>query len=297
MDETLELWKKAGKLAAEALEYGKSLLVEKANVFEIASKIESFIESKGGKVGFPVQISKNSIGAHYTPEHNDSLCLESGDIVKLDLGAQIDGYVGDNATTVEIKTNNYKDLIEASKNALEAAIKICKPGVKVCEIGKAINESVAPTGFKAIRNLCGHKIDRYILHSNISIPNYDNNDQTVLEEGMVIAIEPHVSNGMGLIKEGKPSGNYRMHNPKQVRDPITREILDHIKKEFHTLPFARRHLVKKFPLAKVNYALSNLEKQNIIYQYAQLPEKQDGCKVSQHEHTIYISDPPIILTK
>lgn len=294
---SLEQWKKAGKIAAESLKYGKSLLKENANLFEIATKIENFILEKGAKPAFPVQISRNDIGAHYTPHPDDETVLEKGDIVKLDLGVHIDGYIGDTAVTIEIGTNNFKDLLKANEDALNEAIKVCKPGNKVRDIGKAISGSIEKTKFKIIRNLTGHRIDRYTLHSNISIPNYDNKDETVLEEGMIIAIEPHVTNGEGLIREGKISGNYRLNKLKPVRDVMTKDVLNYIKKEFVTLPFCIRHLAKKFPLAKVKFALGNLVKQEIIYQYHQLPEKEKGCKVSQFEHTIYISDPPIVLTK
>ncbi len=297
MEDGLEKWKKAGKLASEAREYGKTLLKENANLYEVALKIEDFIFSRNAKPGFPVQISKNNIAAHYTPVPNDTAVINKGDVVKLDLGVHIDGYIGDTALTVEIETNNHKEIIEASRKALEAAISVCKPGIKINEIGKAISDSI-PKNLKVIKNLSGHKIDRYILHSSISIPNYDNNDKTELEEGTIVAIEPHVSNGIGLIKDGKPSSNYRLYDiTKNTRDLMARDILNFIKKEFVTLPFAARHLVRKFPLGKVNHALAVLEKQGILYQYPQLTERDENCVVSQHEHTIYISDPVIVLTK
>ncbi len=296
MDNDLELWKKAGKIASEAREYGKDLVKENANFLEIAKKIEEFIHKKEGKIGFPVQISINDLAAHYTPFPNDTSIIKKGDLVKLDLGAQVDGFIGDTALTVEVGTNKNQDLVKASKAALDEAIKLCKPGVKVCEIGEAVNETINSFGFKPIKNLSGHKVDRYILHSHISIPNFNNGDKTELEEGIIIAIEPFATTGSGFVKEGKPSSNFRLIKAKPVRDPLTREVLDFIEKEFKTLPFAKRHLTK-FSLPKINFALTNLEKQGIIHQYAQLPEKQEGCLVSQHEHTIYISDPPIVLTK
>ena len=296
-NEELKLWKKAGQLTAEARDYGKTLVKEGANLLEIANKIEDFIIKKGGKIAFPVQISKNNIAAHYTPFPDDPTVIENGDVIKLDLGVHCNGYIGDSALTIEIGTKDHQELIKANINSLNEAIKLCKPGVKVCELGKAVFDVVNPTGLKAIRNLCGHKIDRYLLHSHISIPNYDNNDKTELEEGTVIAIEPHISNGVGLIKEGKPSGNFRVYNLRNVRDPMTKSALEFINKEHTTLPFAIRHLTKKFPLAKVNYALNNLKKQDIIYEYAQLLEKDPKAYVSQQEHTIMIADKPIVLTK
>ena len=297
MENELELWKKAGKAAGEARDYGKDLVKENVNFFEIVRKIEDFIRKKEARIGFPVQISVNNIAAHYTPLPDDTNVLKSGDLVKLDLGAQIDGFIGDTALTIEVGTNKNQDLIKASREALNEAIKLCKPEVKVCEIGEVVESTITSFGFKPIRNLSGHKVDRYILHSYISIPNFNNNDKTKLDEGTIIAIEPFATTGSGFVKEGKPSTNYRLIKAKSVRDPITREILNFIEKEFVTLPFAKRHLISKFSLGKINLALINLEKQGILYSYPQLPEKQEKCLVSQHEHTIYISDPPIVLTK
>src|SRR3989338_2297090 len=145
--EELQKWKKAGKIAGEAREYGKTLLKEDANLFDIAIKIEDFILNKGAKLGFPVQISLNDLAAHYTPFPKDTLCLKEGDVVKLDLGAHIDGYIGDTALTFEVSSNNYKDLINSSKEALDAAIKLAKPGTKIYEIGEAVENIIKKYNF------------------------------------------------------------------------------------------------------------------------------------------------------
>ncbi len=295
--EHLVLWKKAGLIAGEAREYGKTLLKENANVFEIANNIENFIIKKGAKLGFPVQISINDLAAHYTPFPNDVLCLKKGDLVKLDLGAHIDGFIGDTALTIEIGSNNNTKLIKASKEALDAAIKLAKPGNKIWEIGEAVENVINNYGFSPIKNLSGHRIERYILHSGLSIPNFNNKDNTELTEGLVIAIEPFASTGDGLVKEGKKSSNYRWPgSTKLPRDPIARKVLEYIKKEINTIPFAERHLIKTFSDSRLKWALDILEREGIIYQYPQLSEKSNGL-VSQHEHTILVSDKQIILTK
>ncbi|HLC86189.1 MAG TPA: type II methionyl aminopeptidase [Candidatus Nanoarchaeia archaeon] len=294
--EELNKWKKAGSIASEAREYGINLLKENANVLEIAKKIEDFITKKEGKFGFPVQISINDMAAHYTPFPDDTVCLKTSDIVKLDLGVQIDGYIGDTAYTVEIGSSKYFDLIKASREALNEAIKLCKPGTKIYQIGEAVEEIIIKYGFKPIKNLSGHKVDRYVLHSNLSIPNFNNGDKTELEEGTVIAIEPFATTGVGLVKEGKQSSNYRLFSSATVRDNATREVLEYIRKEFVTLPFAKRHLIPKFTIQRAALAIFNLEKNGVIYGYPQLPEKSGGI-VSQAEHTIIIKDDPIVLTK
>ena len=291
------MWKKAGKIAGLAREFGSKLVVEGANYLEVSKKIEEFIFKQGAKIGFPVQLSANSLAAHYTAFPDDQNTFKNEDLIKLDLGAQIDGFIGDTAITLEINSNKNEDLIKASKDALDVAIKLAKPGTKVCEIGEAVESTITSAGFKPIKNLSGHKIDQYILHSTLTIPNYNNKDNTELPEGIVIAIEPFASTGSGWVKEGKPSSNYRFFNPKPIREQTTRNIIKFIQGEFKTLPFAKRHLIPKFSNAQATLALFNLEKAGVIYQYPQLPEKDSSCLVSQHEHTILVKDKPIVLTK
>ncbi len=293
----LKSWLKAGSIASEARDFGKTLLVPNANVFDISSKIEDFILKNGGKPGFPVQISINDIAAHYTPFPNDNLTIKEGDLIKLDLGVHIDGFIGDTALTVEVKSSNNTDLLKSSKDALDAAIKLCKPGTQIWEIGEAVENIITNYGFQPIRNLSGHKVSRYELHSDLSIPSFNNKDKTELWEDLVIAIEPFSSTGVGLVKEGKPSSNYRWPGEsKMPRDSNARDVLKFIKDEFNTLPFAKRYLINKFPLPKINLALMNLLREEILYEYPQLPEKSGGL-VSQHEHTILIKDKPMIITK
>ncbi len=290
-------WKKAGKIAGQARVFGASLIKEGVSFLEVSSKVEEFIFKKGGKLAFPVQISLNGLAAHYTPFPKDESVFKRGDLVKLDLGVHIDGYIGDTAMTIEVGSNENQDLIKASKEALDAALKLAKPGIKIGEIGSAVASVIEGYGFKPIKNLSGHGVSRYTLHDDPSIPNYDNKDPLKLEEGQVLAIEPFATKGGGLVKEGKGSSNYRLAYPnKQIRDTNARKILDYIREEFYTLPFAKRYLTKVFDESKVTLALRMLENAGLIYEYAQLPEKEEGL-TSQHEHTVQVADKPLILTK
>ena len=287
----MEDWIKAGQIASEALEYGKNLIKKDASALEIIKKVEGKIFKLGGKPAFPTQLSINEIAAHYAPIKEDTIIKED-DIVKLDVGAHVNGAIGDNALTV----GNNKELIQASRDALNEAIKIVQIGTKLKDIGKIIDETISSYGFKPIRNLTGHSIELYEQHAGMSIPNIDDGDETELEKGMVIAIEPFATNGVGLIEEGKESGIYKLENVKNVRTQMSREILEFIIKEYRTLPFTKRWLFDKYQDFKVNFSLRNLEKEGIISQYKQLPEKSKGI-VSQAEHTLLIDDKVKILTK
>ena len=284
-------WIKAGQIASEALEYGKSLIKKDASALEIVEKVENKIFKLGGKPAFPAQLSINEIAAHYAPVNGDVIIKED-DIVKLDVGAHVNGAIGDNALTV----GNNKELIQASRDALNEAIKIIQIGTELKDIGKVIDETIRSYNFKPIKNLTGHSIELYEQHAGLGIPNYDDGDDTKLEKGMVIAIEPFATTGIGLIEEGKLSGIYKLENVKSVRTQMSKEVLDFIVKEYKTLPFTKRWLFRPFQEFKVNFALRNLERDRILSQYKQLPEKSNGI-VSQAEHTLLIDDKVKVLTK
>jgi len=284
-------WIKAGEIASEALEYGKDLIKKDKSVLEIVESVEAKIFQLGGKPAFPTNISINEIAAHYSPVKDDFSIKES-DIVKLDVGVHVNGAIGDNALTV----GNNKELIEASREALNEAIKIIQIGTKLREIGRVVDKTISSYGFKSIKNLTGHSIDIYEQHAGLSVPNYDDGNEFKLEKGMIIAIEPFATTGIGLIEEGKESGIFRLEKVKNVRTDISREILNFIIEEYRTLPFTKRWLLKKFPEFKVNFALNNLQKEGILDQYKQLLERGKGL-VSQAEHTLLIDDKIKILTK
>lgn len=285
---------KAGKIASEALTFGKSLVKINADIKGVTDKVEKKIEELGGKPAFPVTVSINEVAAHALPKSDD--VFKQGDLIKLDVGVHIDGYIADNALTIDLGNN--KQLVEASEKALEEAIKKVKVGVKINEIGKVIESTIKSYGFNPIKNLSGHQIERYEEHAKngISIPNYDNKDETKLEKGMVIAIEPFATDGPGLVEEGRDSGIYEVIQIKNVRSTITREILAYILENYQTLPFSKQWLIKNFPEFKVNFSIRMLEQDGIIYHHKQLVEKGKS-KVSQAEHTLLVDDEIKVITK
>ena len=291
----MENWIKAGKIASEAREYASPLIKENASILEIIEKTENFILKKA-TLAFPVQLSINNVAAHQTAIPNDILMLKKSDLVKIDIGVSVNGCIGDTAKTFEISTTNNKKLIEASEKALQEAIKICSVNLEIYKIGKVISETIESYGFTSIKNLSGHGIEEYTIHSGLNIPNYDNNDKRKLNKNMIIAIEPFATNGLGHVKDGKPSTIYKINEAKNIRDTNSRKILEYILKNYKTLPFSKRNLIKKFNPLIVNLSLNNLEKQGILYQYPMLIEKQDSL-VSQAEHTLLIDDEIKILTK
>ena len=292
--EIIEKYKKAGRIAAQVLEYGKELIKKDNSLLDVTEKIEAKIFELGAKPAFPVQISMNHIAAHACPEEDDKT-LFSEQVVCLDVGVHIDGYIGDNACTVDL-SGKYGDLVKASREALEEAIKVVKVGVTLGEIGRAIHDIIVKYGFSPVRNLSGHGLDKFNQHTKPSIPNFDTDDKSKIEKGMVFAIEPFASTGAGIVQDSGVASVYSLINKKPVRSQITREILKEID-NYEGLPFAKRWLTKKFGV-KANFALRELLQRNIIREYKPLADASKGM-VSQAEHSLLIDDNGnvIVLTK
>jgi len=292
--EDIENWRKAGKVAAEALKYGGGLIKKGSSLLTVSDQIEKKIIDLGGKMAFPAQISCDHIAAHYCAEPDDKTVFED-QLACLDVGVEVEGAIGDNALTVDL-SGKHTELVKASREALNNAIKIIQIGTPLGEIGKTIQETISSYGFSPIKNLSGHGLDYYNIHTRPTIPNFDTGDKTKLEKGMVIAVEPFATTGAGMIYELERANIFALVNPKPVRSPFAREILKFITQNYKTLPFTTRWLSKKFGLGKTNFALRELLKNEIIKQFPPLPEKNKGM-VSQAEHTLLIDDKVEILTK
>jgi methionyl aminopeptidase len=215
--------------------------------------------------------------------------------VSIDVGAHVDGFIGDTALTIDLSNQN-EDLVKASREALDNAIKVVKAGVKLGEIGKAIHDTITKYGFSPVRNLSGHGLAEFNIHSKPNIPNYDNGDPTELEEGDVIAIEPFASKGAGVIYESSNATILQLLRKKPVRNMITRQVMKEIE-NYNNLPFCKRWLIKKFGLAKTNYALKEMHVLEMLIDYPPLVDQAHGL-VSQAEHTILVTkDGCEVLTK
>ena len=291
--EDLESWIKAGKIAAKALEYGRGEIKKEASLLDVTEKVEKKIIALGGGLGFPVQISLNHIAAHSCPEIND-IVVFSDQLVKIDVGVEVKGCIGDNACTVDL-SGNFSGLVKAAKDALDAAVKMARPGQKIGEIGATIKEIISGAGFSPIRNLSGHGLAPYDVHSSPMIPNFDDGDTNILEDGMIIAVEPFATNGAGIVIETANATVFALDEPRPVRDRVTRQILEDIKK-FNGLPFAKRWLQQKYSPLRAGLAIKQMLDLGALRQYPPLAEKQKGF-VSQAEHTVLVGDIPRILTK
>ena len=159
-DEVLQNYIKAGKIAAEVREQSAKLAKVDMPLLELAEKVEAMVREQGAYPAFPVNLSLNEFAAHYTPQSNDEAKIKEGDVLKIDVGAHVDGYIADTAITVDFGKN--VDLLKAAKDALTAAVEIVKPGVLISDISKVIEDTIRGSGFKPVENLTGHGLDRFV---------------------------------------------------------------------------------------------------------------------------------------
>lgn len=290
--ENIEDWRKAGKIAAEALAYGKSLIKIGASYLDVTEKTEAKIKELGGECAFPVQMSLNDVAAHFTVEPGEDIKF-TDQLVSLDVGVHVDGAIGDTACTVDL-SGKYSDLVKASEEALDAAIKIIKPGIALGELGKAIHAAIAKHGFSPITNLSGHGLDLYDIHTRPTIPNFDTGDKTKLEKGSIVAIEPFATNGSGVVYESSNANIFMLVDAKPVRNPLTRKVLQEIS-NYRNLPFCTRWLAKKFSMPQISFALRELRNIGILKEFPPLPDKAHGM-VAQAEHTVLVDDEVEVLT-
>ena len=292
-NEDLEKWKQAGHIAAQALEYGRLLIKPGAKIRDVCDAVDKKIIELGAKPAWPTQVGCDEIAAHQTPDPDDDAIFEN-QVICLDVGAHVDGFVGDNAVSVDL-SGKYSDLVKASKEALDTAIKMLAPGVEILSIGKAIQEVITSHGFSPVKNLTGHGISRWVIHDKPSMPNYATGTG-VLKAGQIIAIEPFATNGKGLIEEAEQSNLFALGEKKPVRSPFAREIQQFVEKEYGPLPFTTRWLTPKFGKGKVSLALRELLQVGSLRSYPPLVEQARGM-VTVCEKTMLIGENTIILTQ
>lgn len=282
----MENYKFAESVSESTMVFAKKLLNEGSKIFDIAEKIEGKIIDSDARPAFPLNISINENAAHYTPDIGDDTILKLGDIVKVDLGVQKNGYIWDSAFTICIGENTHK-LIEASEKGLEEALKMIKPGTKVCDISDVVENTVKEFGLNPIYNLCGHGLEQFNQHASPTIPNGKNTIKDELAEGQAIAMEVFVTDGVGLVKESSPTLIYKYLREKPVRLWEGRIILKKAKEEFQGLPFTKRWLMKVATPLKIDMSLKQLMDAGALIGYPVLKEESNG-KVAQTEQTVIV---------
>ncbi len=292
--EILEKYMKAGRIAAEARELGISMVKDGALAYDVAEAIEDYIREKGAKPAFPANLSINHEAAHYTPTYGDKRRFRTGDLVKVDVGANVDGYIGDTSRTIEVGSNRYFRLIKASEEGLNTAMDVIRAGVELDEIGAAVESVISSFGYRPIENLTGHLLEKYRLHAGLSIPSVKGLENGIIKEGMAIAVEPFATDGAGYIKNGGNPGIYMVldENVKPKKGE-QRDFFEAIAENFGNLPFAERwcHEIDK----NAPKLLKQLSRRGYVHGYEVLIDAKKGM-VSQRENTLIVKKDGVIVT-
>ena len=274
--------REAGEILAQVREEAADRVEVGASHLELAEWTEERIRELGGEPAFPVNISIDEEAAHATPSADDESTFGE-EMINLDIGVHIDGWLADTAITVDL--SGHADLAEAPEAALDAALDLVEPGVETGEIGAAIEEVIDDYGYNPVVNLTGHGLGRWDQHTPPNIPNRAVSQSVELESGDVVAVEPFATDGGGKVSEGSDEQIFALDREQSVRNRDARQALEQITEEFRTLPFATRWLDVDRP----EMALRRLERQNVVHGYPVLKE-DEGALVSQKEHTVIVTE-------
>lgn len=267
----------------EAVKPGVSFL-------EVCDLVTKEVESRGGRLAFPTGIGVNQVTAHYAPQDGDESVFREEDVVKVDFGVHVDGYVTDTSVSVTFNPR-YNLLLEATQRALEAAIATARRETRTGEIGRVIHREAARFGFKTIENLTGHTLDRYVVHAGKSIPNLYMPGMQELKKGDIFAIEPFLTLGTaaGYVVDAPSQTIFSLVGRKRTGAPELDAFSEMIWNERKTLPFTPRWYTGRSEGQKVPELVNRLVAKRVLRAYPTLVEAS-GSPVAQFEHTMVLEE-------
>lgn len=287
---------KAGKIAGRVLSILENEVRPGVKVLRICRLAEEKIMEFGATgVAFPCNVSINNEAAHYTSPYDDKKVFPDKGLVKVDIGAHVNGYISDTAITVDLD-GSYEYFVAAAKNALEAAIETISPGVGVGKVGEAIERTIKKYGLRPVHQLSGHQLKQWNLHAGKNVPNIGQKTSPSMSLGETYAIEPFATNGNGTIKNGQTAYIFSndLKNKKKL-DPSTQRVRNISRQMFKSLPWAPRWLHDKVGKVDLDIAIKTLIRTGVIHGYPVLLEGKDGM-VSQFEHSVFVGDDGAIVS-
>jgi len=279
-----------GKKIVDLCNLGDKIILE-----ELAKhKTEKGVE-RG--IAFPTSISPNHIVGHFSPESNDTTCLNEGDLVKIDLGAQVDGFIAVSAHSLVVGaaqdqpiTGRKADLLCAINIAGDVILRILKPGNTNSEVTEIIKQVAQAFHVNVVEGVLSHQMQRFVIDGTKVIINKVAGDQNVeeftFEEDDVFAIDIVFSTGEGKTREENTRPTIYKRAIDQtylLKLQAARKVFSEINKKFPALPFTIRSLEQKH----VRYGLGELEKHGLVHIYPTLYERQ-GEYVAQLKYTVLI---------
>lgn len=290
MPEENEQLVKSGRILAQVREFVKKLPIRNRPLLDICEQVENKIRELGANPAFPCNIGINEVAAHYTSPWNDTRLIPENSLVKIDFGVELDGFITDTAITLTLNPS-YDSMIVAAETALQEALAAVAPGRRLAEIGAVVEACIHRYGFKPIRNLTGHKIERYSIHAGKSVPNVAGINSGRFEVGEVYALEPFVTlkNAEGAVRDADTAYIYRFVRMKGAKSKGANKLAEYVHETYRTLPFASRWIYRSWRSGDANAAFEELIRNRCIVGYPVLVEAS-GSVVSQAEHTIIVTE-------
>ena len=286
--DALDRFQESGRILRETREELKGYVQENMRVIDVCEHAEQIIRKKGGKPAFPCNVSIDEIAAHYTSPPNDEKRIPEKSVVKVDIGAHVDGYVTDTAVTVCFNPE-HRSMVETAEIALKAAVENIRPDMSTSKLGAIIEKTIKSRGFKPISNLTGHQVGRFLVHAGTSLPNVSHVFSSTIRLGGVYAIEPFVTvkDAAGRVEDEKKSTIFRFAKSRSQKNPHAKQLLRYIEANFRSLPFAERWLQHVVPDEQYGEAFSELLRSKAIMDYPVFVEASRK-PVAQAEHTVVI---------
>ncbi|THC87665.1 hypothetical protein EYZ11_012890 [Aspergillus tanneri] len=252
-------------------------------------------------MGFPTRLSLNNYVAHYTPNPGQKeVVLQASDVMKVDFGVHINGWIVDSAFTMSFDPT-YDNLLAAVKDATNTGIKNAGVDVRISDVSAAIQEAMESYEVeikgrtfpvKAVRNISGHNIEHYRIHGGKMVPFVKNSDQTKMEVGEIFAIETFGSTGRARLVDGPGVYGYGKDPlaPKKVISPLAsaRSLYKTIDENFGSIVFCRRYL-ERLGVERYLAGMNSLVSRGVVEEYAPLMDIE-GSYSAQFEHTILLGE-------
>ncbi|CAL5335181.1 unnamed protein product [Camellia sinensis] len=296
--EVVTKYKSAAEIVNKALQLVLSECKPKAKIVDICEKGDSFIRDQSGNmyknvkkkiergVAFPTCVSVNNTLCHFSPLASDEAVLEEGDMVKIDMGCHIDGFIAVVAHTHVLQggpvTGSQADVIAAANTAAEVALRLVRPGRKNKDVTAAIQKVAAAYDCKIVEGVLSHQLKQFVIDGNkvvLSVSSPETRvDDAEFEENEVYAIDIVTSTGEGKPKllDEKQTTIYKRAVDKNyhLKMKTSRFIFSEISQKFPIMPFTARALEEK----RARLGLVECVNHDLLQPYPVLHEKPgDYC--------------------
>ncbi|MBD3160129.1 MAG: type II methionyl aminopeptidase [Candidatus Lokiarchaeota archaeon] len=283
----------AGRIAARVLDETVTLVTPGRSVIDICEFAEQKIRETGAYPAFPCNVSINSEAAHYSSPYGDTRKIPEKGLIKIDLGAHVNGHISDTASTIDLD-GSFGHYIAAVEDALQAAIEVVSPGIKTGQVGAAIEEAIRNHDLQPVYQLSGHELKPWTLHAGRNVPNVGSKMGSTMRAGDTFAIEPFATDGDGSITSDRRMYIFRNNLSCGTHlEGETKRLRDKARRLFGSLPWASRWIYDTN--LDMTHQLKTLLRKRVILGYPVLLDGKDGM-VSQKEHTVFVAEDGAIVT-